>query len=112
MERLEELMGLPLTLVETRNFHHKNLQESPLDVVFLQAKVNLQVVLKLGANLEVKWKQELSKRSGAFSSSFLLVSADSKEREERRVCCVKLLLEALRICGQKLCKSQLAIVRE
>ena len=57
MERLEELMGLPLTLVETRNFHHKNLQEFPLDVVFLQAKVNLQVVLKLGANLEVKWKQ-------------------------------------------------------
>ena len=54
-------MGLPLTFVETRNFHHKNLQEFPLDDVFLQVKVNLQVVLKLGANLEVKWKQELSK---------------------------------------------------
>ena len=61
MERLEELMGLPLTLEETKNFYHKTSKKFPLDGIFLQAKVNLQVVLKLGANLEVKCKQGLSK---------------------------------------------------
>ena len=51
MERLEELMGLPLTLVETINLSPQNFQETPLDDVFLQAKTNLQEVWKLDGDL-------------------------------------------------------------
>ena len=41
----------------TPEFFTKTSQEIPQDDVFLQAKVDLQEVLKLGANLEVKWSK-------------------------------------------------------
>ena len=83
--------GYLLTLEETRNFHHKNLQEFPLDDVLLQSKVNLQVVLKLGANLEVKWKQDEVK---LFFLLPLLVLAEAMERREKGFCFMNLPLEA------------------
>ena len=54
MERLQELKFTSWTLDETRNFPPKLSKKSPQDDAFNQAKVDLQEVLKLGANLEVK----------------------------------------------------------
>ena len=83
MERLQELMVTSLPLKKP---NHKTSKKFPLDDVFLQAKVNLQVVLKLGANLEVKWKQDEARWSGASCSFSFAVFGWLQEREESGFC--------------------------
>ena len=60
----------------------KTPQEILQDDVFLQAKVDLQKVLKLGANLEVKWSKIKQDEVKLSSSFFLGCSAETMEKRE------------------------------
>ena len=82
MERLQELKFTSWTLDETRNFPPKLSKKSPQDDAFNQAKVDLQEILKLGANLEVKWSKIKQDEVKLSSLLFLCCSAD-QERGER-----------------------------
>ena len=57
MERFKVDDGYLFVLEETINFSPLKLPRKPQDEVFLQVKVNLQVVLRLDAKLEVIWSK-------------------------------------------------------
>ena len=91
----------------TPEFFTKTSQEIPQDDVFLQAKVDLQEVLKLGANLEVKWSK--IKQDEVKLSSLLFPLLFGRPREEERECLVgmNLSLEDWREKVQKGVQGQL-----
>ena len=101
-----------LNLWKNQKFSPINLQESPQDEAFHQAKANLQVILRLDEKLEVNWSK--NKQDGVEISFLSFSWGFGRPREEERECLlsVKLPLEACWICRQKLYKYQLGIVRE